>query len=126
MFVGRRDQPKSFGLPRLGAPQEIANILADMQQSLFDRAKQLRSDYTRVITNEQDFREFFTPANESNPEIHGGFALCHFADHEVLQPLLKELKVTIRCIPRDNNDQPGTCFFTGKPAGKYAIFAKSY
>jgi prolyl-tRNA synthetase len=126
MFVGRRDQAKSFGLPRAGAPQAIANMLADIQQNLFDRAKQLRSDYTRVITSEKDFREFFTPKNESNPEIHGGFAICHFADHEVLQPLLKELKVTIRCIPRENNDQPGTCFFTGKPAAKQAIFAKSY
>lgn len=126
LFVARRDQPKSFPLPRAGAAQAVAEMLSDIQSTLFERAKRLRSEHTRVITNERDFRAFFTPADEANPEIHGGFAVCHFADHEVLQPLLKELKVTIRCVPRENNDQPGTCFFTGKPAAKQAIFAKSY
>jgi len=126
MFVGRRDQPKSFSMPREGAATQLAATLAEIQKSLFDRAAELRSKNTRVITNEKDFREFFTPKNEETPEIHGGFALCHFVDHEVLQPLLKELKVTIRCIPRDNNNTPGTCFYTGKPASKQALFAKSY
>ncbi len=125
MFVGRRDQPKSFSLPREGAAEKLVAMLGDIQQTLYDRAVQLRQDHTRVITNEQEFREFFTPANEAEPEIHGGFAICHFADHEVVQPLLKELKVTIRCIPRENNG-PGTCFLTGQPAAKHAIFAKAY
>jgi len=126
MFVGRRDQPKSFSMPRENAHTQLAALLAEIQKSLFDRAAELRSKNTRVITTETEFREFFTPKNEENPEIHGGFALCHFVDHEVLQPLLKELKVTIRCVPRDHNDTPGTCFFTGKPAAKQALFAKSY
>jgi len=126
MFVGRRDQPKSFSMPRENAHTQLAALLAEIQKSLFDRASELRSKNTRVITTETEFREFFTPKNEENPEIHGGFALCHFVDHEVLQPLLKELKVTIRCVPRDHNDTPGTCFFTGKPAAKQALFAKSY
>lgn len=126
LFVGRRDQAKSVSLPRAGAAQTVANLLGEIQQGLFDRAVQLNRDHTRVISNERDFRDFFTPVNESAPEIHGGFAVCHFSDHEVVQPLLKELKVTIRCVPRDNNDEPGTCFLTGKPAAKHAIFAKSY
>lgn len=126
LFIGRRDQAKSLSLPRLGAAERIATLLAEIQQGLYDRAVQLNRDHTRVISTETEFRDFFTPANESEPEIHGGFAVCHFSDHEVVQPLLKELKVTIRCIPRDNNDEPGVCFLTGKPAAKHAIFAKSY
>ena len=43
-----------------------------------------------------------------------------------IEPLLKELKVTVRCIPRDNKETPGTCFYSGKPADKKAIFAKAY
>lgn len=126
MFVGRRDQPKSFAVPREGAAEKLAVILGEIQQGLFESAQRLRDEHTRVITNEQDFRDFFTPKNASAPEIHGGFAICHFADHEVVQPLIKELKVTIRCVPRDNNSEPGTCFLTGKPAAQYAIFAKAY
>ncbi len=43
-----------------------------------------------------------------------------------MQKLLDELKVTIRCIPLDAPQGPGTCFLTGKPAAAQAIFAKSY
>ncbi len=60
------------------------------------------------------------------PEIHGGFAWCYFASEQAVQPLLDELKVTIRCIPLADNEQPGTCFLTGQPAAKRAVFAKAY
>lgn len=126
VFLGRRDQPKSVGMQRSEVVARIGELLADIQQSLYDRADQLRKDNTVTITNEADFRSYFTPKNEKDPELHGGFAVCHFGDEESLEPLLKELKVTIRCVPRDDNDTPGTCFLTGKPAQKQAIFAKAY
>ncbi|MCL4155818.1 UNVERIFIED_CONTAM: hypothetical protein GTU68_007451 [Idotea baltica] len=116
VFVGRRDQPKSNGMTRDEFVAGVATVLGDIQQGLFDRAAKLRSDNTVSITNE----------NADNPEIHGGFAYCHFADEDSIEDLLKELKVTIRCVPRDDNDESGTCFFTGKPAAKEAIFAKAY
>ncbi len=53
-------------------------------------ALKLRQDNSREITNEADFRDFFTSANEN--EIHGGFAHCHFANEIELEPLLKELE----------------------------------
>ncbi|WP_149498452.1 proline--tRNA ligase [Roseiconus lacunae] len=126
VFMGRRDQPKSVGMSRAEVVGKIADLLGEVQQNLFDRAAQLRSDNTVTITSEADFRDYFTPKNPDSPEIHGGFAMCHFSDEDSLQDLLKELKVTIRCVPSDNNDTPGTCFATGKPAEKQAIFAKAY
>jgi len=81
-------------------------------------------DNTHDINNESEFRDFFTATNEN--EFHGGFANCHFADEQSIEPLLKELKVTIRCVPTVDNDEAGTCFSTGKPAEKKAIFAKAY
>lgn len=124
VFLGRRDQPKSTGIGRDELVATIGSILAEMQQGLFDRAKQLRDENSKEISNEAEFREFFTAKNEN--EIHGGFAHCHFADEQEIEPLLKELKVTVRCIPRDNNETAGTCFYSGKPAQKKAIFAKAY
>ena len=84
----------------------------------------MREDHSTEITNEADFRDFFAAKDEN--EIHGGFAHCHFSDEDELEPLLKELKVTVRCVPRDDNDKSGTCFYSGKPAEKKAIFAKAY
>ncbi|MDV6034823.1 MAG: proline--tRNA ligase [Phycisphaera sp. RhM] len=126
VFMGRRDQPKSVGMDRNELVANIGTLLGEIQQSLYDRADQLRIENTVTITNEADFRDFFTPKNPDNPEIHGGFAMCHFADEASIDALLKELKVTIRCVPSENNDTPGTCFATGKPAEKQAIFAKAY
>ncbi|WP_372897580.1 proline--tRNA ligase [Stieleria sp.] len=126
VFMGRRDQPKSVGMDRNELVATIGTLLGEIQQSLYDRADQLRIENTVTITNEADFRDFFTPKNADNPEIHGGFAMCHFADEASIDELLKELKVTIRCVPSENNDTPGTCFATGKPAEKQAIFAKAY
>ncbi len=126
VFFARRDQPKSSPMDRNELVATIDTILGDIQKSLFDRAAELRSNHSVDIDNEADFRSFFTPKNAKDPEMHGGFAHCHFASEDELQALLKELKVTIRCIPRENNDEPGTCFLTGKPADKKAIFAKAY
>lgn len=126
VFCSRRDEPKATPINRDELVGSIGQLLAEMQQSLYDRAEKLRVDNTVTITNEADFRDYFTPANADSPEIHGGFATCHFADEASLEPLLKDLKVTIRCVPSEDNDTPGTCFATGKPAEKQAIFAKAY
>ena len=39
---------------------------------------------------------------------------------------LKELKVTVRCVPLDTDDEPGKCIFTGQPSTRRGVFAKSY
>jgi prolyl-tRNA synthetase len=124
VFCGIRNQPKSFGISREELVATIGTKLETLQRELFDAALKLRIDNTVTITREAEFRDFFTTKDED--KIHGGFAQCHFADEESLQPLLKELKVTIRCIPRDANETPGTCFLTACPAKKMAIFAKAY
>ena len=57
----------------------------------------------------------------------GGFALAHFSgSRDVEEKLKTELKVTVRCIPRDLPAEPGTCIFTGQPSKRRAIFAKAY
>ncbi len=124
VFVGRRDQPKSFGMSRSEFIATAPALLDEMQKGLFNRALQLRNENTQEITTESDFRDFFAASDEK--ELHGGFAHCHFADEQSLEPLLKDLKVTIRCVPSEDNDEAGTCFSTGKAAQKRAIFAKAY
>ncbi len=126
VFLARRDTGEQSSVPRQQLVDQLGSMLEQIQQSLFDRALELRQQHTAEISNEADFRSYFTPQNAQDPEIHGGFALSHFASEQDVQPLLDELKVTIRCIPLEDNEQPGTCFLTGKPAEKRAVFAKAY
>lgn len=126
VFVARRDTGEQTSMPRVEFVSNVCSILESMQKNLFDRAAKMRAENTRNIDNVEDFRAYFTPKNADQPEIHGGFAMCHFSSELELAPLLNELKVTIRCIPIGGPDEPGRCFVTGKPSAKRAIFAKAY
>ncbi len=126
VFVARRDTGEQSSLPRAELISTVGSILTQMQQNLFDRAAKMRQEHTVQIDTLDDFKAYFTPKNADLPEIHGGFAECHFSSEAEVQPLLDELKVTIRCIPLAGDDTGGPCFLTGKPSGKRAIFAKAY
>ncbi len=126
LFVGRRDQPKSTGVARDEFVATVVQTLEEMQQNLYQRALEMRNAHLRDIDNLDEFKQFFTPKNPERPEIHGGFARCHFVDTPEMEEILKPLKVTPRCIPLEDNDEPGTCIFTGQPTRQRAIFAKAY
>ena len=127
VFAARRDVAgKGSGVPRAEFVSNISATLGEIQQGLFDRALQARKGVTREIGSFAEFEEWFTPQNREKPEVHGGFAICHFVDGPEMEEKLKPLKVTPRCIPLDDNDATGTCIFTGQPTSTKAIFAKAY
>jgi len=128
VFLGRRDKaPRDkSGVPRDEFIGTVDKLLSEIQGGLFDRALQLRESATVTIDSMAEFEEFFTPKNAEKPEIHGGLALCHFVDLPEVEEKLKTLKVTVRCIPLDGEDEPGKCLFTGQPSPRRALFAKAY
>ena len=126
VFVARRDTGEQVSLPRAEFVATASQLLEAIQKNLLDRAAKLRAEHTRNIDSLAEFRDYFTPQNADQPEIHGGFAMCHFASEAAVSELLNELKVTIRCIPLDGPDEPGRCFVTGAPSQRRAIFAKAY
>jgi prolyl-tRNA synthetase len=126
VFLARRDTGEKRGLARDELVQTAGALLDEMQTGLYQRALELREANTRQIDSLDEFREYFTPKDEEKPEIHGGFALCHWSEDPVVDQILKDLKVTIRCVPSTVEPQPGQCIFTGKPSAGRAVFAKAY
>jgi prolyl-tRNA synthetase len=128
VYLGRRDQsPRDKkSLPRAEFVAQVDRLLAEIQEGLYQRALQLREAHTRTIEGLDEFREFFTPQNQEQPEIHGGMALCHWSEDPAMDQVLKDLKVTIRCIPLDQPEETGTCIFSGRPSRRRAVFAKAY
>jgi prolyl-tRNA synthetase len=127
--VSRRDRgPKEKEFPALA--DFVANagsVLESMQAGLLQRATKFRDEHTRKIDSAEDFRAFFTAKKANQPEIHGGFALVHWDGTRETEEMIKdELKVTIRCIPRNGGAEPGVCPFSGKPSARRVVFAKSY
>jgi prolyl-tRNA synthetase len=128
VFLARRDTGEKAGVDRGVLVKTIGQRLDEIQNNLFQRALNFREENTRSIDKLDDFLAYFTPKskNEEQPEIHGGFAHCHFSEGPELDELLKKHKVTIRCIPLEGAAEAGKCFLTGKPSAKRAVFAKAY
>jgi prolyl-tRNA synthetase len=129
VFVGRRDKsPKEkYGAKRAEFVAGLPALLQEMQDGMFARAKAFREANTVKIDNKDDFYAYFTPANKEKPEIHGGFAMCHFSgDKEVEETIRNDLQVTVRCVPPDAPEEPGKCVISGKPSNRRVVFGKSY
>jgi prolyl-tRNA synthetase len=130
--LSRRDQSvkEKIFRPSTEVVELLPAILGDIQKNLYDRAKTVRDSNTVRIDSKKDFYDFFTPKNQEKPEIHGGFALAHWSGSPKVEAQIKEeLKVTIRCIPFDQevrDDQPGKCVISGEPSPRRVVFAKSY
>ncbi|HEY8271077.1 MAG TPA: proline--tRNA ligase [Pseudobdellovibrionaceae bacterium] len=125
VFVGRRDKgvKEKSGMARTSFVESLPQILEEIQQNIYNRAKSSRDANTKKIENIQDFENFFGGDEESQT---GGFALVHWNEAAIGHELLAKLKVTPRCIPLEGPEENGTCIFTGKPSKRRVIFAKAY
>jgi prolyl-tRNA synthetase len=127
--IARRDlSPKEKTFPTMAeAVAQMPATLQAIQDNLYARALAFRDANMVKIDAKEDFVAYFTAKNKEKPEIHGGFALCHWdGTNETEAEIKEQLKVTIRCIPFDSPDEPGACVWSGKPSTRRVIFAKSY
>ncbi|MFO0961598.1 MAG: proline--tRNA ligase [Phycisphaerales bacterium] len=133
VFMGRRDRgtKEKQSMPRAEFVRGAAALLQEIQDGLFERARAYREQHTRRIDTREEFEAFFTPrraGDENTPsEIHGGFALAHFCGDPAVETQVKDrLGVTVRCIPLDAPEEPGTCVITGRPSTRRVVWGKSY
>lgn len=121
VFMGRRDKEykDKKSLSRQEFVSTLPQLLDEMQNAYLTRAREFQKENTVVITNKDDFYQYFAGT--------GGFALAHWnGDEKIEAQIKKDLSVTIRCIPMDNRSDSGKCIFTGEPSKQQVIFAKSY
>jgi len=117
--VARRDTKEKTNQPFEGIADYIADLLDEIQQNLFDRALQSRTDRTTLVDNFDDFQSVL--------DSKGGFVSAHWDGTTETELKIKELtKATIRCIPVDNEQEDGKCVLTGQPSKERVLFARSY
>jgi prolyl-tRNA synthetase len=128
--LARRDQGhKDKSFPAMTElVTNIASTLQSIQDNLLEKARTFRDANMVKIETKAEFEAFFTAKNPDKPEIHGGFALVHWAgnadDEDNLQ---KTLGVTMRCIPRGEEFlEKGICPFTGGESAQRVVFSKAY
>ena len=118
--LARRDIPGRAGkqfVSQEGLAATISDLLEEIQQNMLTRASNFLEDNTHDVDNYNDFKT----------AVSGGFARAWWAgSDEEEQRVKEETKATIRCFPFDQPGGTGTCFYTGKPADKIAIFGRAY
>jgi prolyl-tRNA synthetase len=117
--VVRRDSGEKISIARSELAQKVTEILENIQQDLFDKAKKMRDDFTFDIDDRESFIEKL-----DNP---GGFLRTHWCGRGECEAQIQEqTKATIRCIPLDAPEEKGSCPFCGAESMRRVIFAKAY
>jgi prolyl-tRNA synthetase len=127
-MLARRDKPGREGkvsAPLVDLAGTIEKLLADIQQSLYDKALAFRRSNTREPATYDDFKK----------AVETGFAFAYWCGSgECEEKIKEETRATMRCIPLDpaavmgtaGGAGTGTCVRCGKPAKDRAIFARAY
>ncbi len=118
--LARRDIPGRDGkqfVSQDGLAQTVQALLAEIQQNLLDKATKFRDENTHDVANYDDFKT----------AVQTGFTRVWWDGNNAEEIQVKEeTRATIRCFPFAQPEGSGTCFFTGRPANKIAIFGRAY
>lgn len=115
----RRDNGEKKPVNFTDIPAQALDLLMDIQDSLFRKAKEFRDDHITDVNDYDSFRKVL--------ETKGGFVRAHWDGTGETEKLIKdETKATIRCIPLNNPQEEGKCVRSGKPSKQRVLFAISY
>ena len=129
--VSRRDRgPKAREAVPLGEfAKLVPALLEEIQLGLFERAKAFRAERSVTLASQAELLDFFGTGEvdgKGKGQRPAGFAHVHVADDPAVTALLDPLKVTVRCIPMEGPDEPGTCVVTGQPVARRSVLARAY
>ena len=117
--VARRDTFEKQTIAIDEVVNVVANLLEEIQDSLFKKALDYRAAHTTEVATFDEFKDVI--------ENKGGFVSAHWDGTTETEDKIQELtKATIRCIPNDAKEEIGKCIFTGNPSSKRVLFAKAY
>jgi prolyl-tRNA synthetase len=117
--IARRDTKEKRNVSLDGISAYISDLLNEIQENMFNKAKAYRDEH---ITPADSWDEFEKLLDEKT-----GFISAHWDGTAETEETIKEKsKATIRCIPLDNQKEPGRCILTGKPSEQRVLFARAY
>ena len=116
--IMRRDTLEKETVAIDGIVERVENLLEEIQQNIFAKAKAFRDAHIYECDN---YKEFKTRVKD------GGFFLCHWdGTAETEAQIKEETQATIRCVPFGVEQTPGVDMVSGKPAKCRVIIARSY
>ncbi|MBK6935899.1 MAG: proline--tRNA ligase [Chitinophagaceae bacterium] len=117
--VARRDTKEKSSVSLDGIAAHVKNLLDEIQQNLFNKAKVFRDENIRKADTWDEFVQLL--------DEKGGFVSAHWdGTAETEEEIKEKTKATIRCIPVNNPMEDGKCILSGKPSVQRVLFARAY
>jgi prolyl-tRNA synthetase len=119
VVLARRDTREKLSVPLDGLSRRVAELLDDMQRSLYERALRFREEHTTRATTYDEFKA----AMEGRP----GFVIADWCGSAECEAQIKaDTQATLRNIPFASEPATGPCVRCGKPSVGRPWFAKAY
>ncbi|HBE19084.1 MAG TPA: proline--tRNA ligase [Cyanobacteria bacterium UBA11159] len=115
----RRDTGEKLIVEQSELLTKIPSLLEEIHRNLFAKAQEFQHQNTYTVSNYEEFKEGI--------ENQAGFYLAYFDGTPEDEDKIKEdTKATGRCIPLNQTDEEGECFYTGRKTKRQVIFARAY
>jgi len=122
LVLARRDVPGREGkrsIERAGAAAAVQETLNEIQANMLARATAFRDANIVDVASYAELKEVL--------DGPGGFCRAWWdGSSEDEDRIKEETKATIRCFPLEQPEGSGTCFYTGRPAERVALFGRAY
>ncbi len=117
--VARRDTKEKQSMSLDGLAGNIKELLAQIQQNIYDKALAFRNENIREANSWDEFVKLL--------DEKAGFISAHWdGTGETEEKIKEQTKATIRCIPMNNKMENGNCVFSGNPSTQRVLFARAY
>jgi prolyl-tRNA synthetase len=119
VMLARRDNREKTAASQDGLAETVLQMLATIQSSLFERARDFREKHSYRVDDYSKFNGIL--------DGEGGFLWSHWCGSGECEEKVKdETKATIRNIPRDAPAEDGKCIKCGARSKRRVIFARAY
>ena len=118
-IIARRDSHEKFECEIAELPQKIAELLPQIQQDMYDRAKKHLEEHTYSAASKEEFETLFATKS--------GFVKAMWCEDQACEEKIKEdYGVTSRCMPFKQEQISDVCVCCGRPARKMVYWGKAY
>jgi prolyl-tRNA synthetase len=115
----RRDSGEKETLPMDDVAERVDQLMAEIQRSLFEQAREFRDRFTFHPTSYDELRGLL--------EDPGGFMVAPWCGDPACEAKVKaETKATIRFLRPEPGSVEGECIVCGRPAAEEAAWAQAY
>lgn len=119
VMIARRDNHAKLAVKEETVASKVLELLNEIQNSLFDKAKKLLEENTAAVSNYDEFKEVL--------KERGGFIKASWcAGSKCEEKIKEETGATIRLIPFEKEKPASNCVYCNGEAKEVVYFARSY